>query len=123
MRSMIILSLLLIGILLAANTQRAEAQDEEPPFPPYPPTFCIRADGTIYPPTTLLATTNNITYHFTNNVADADDGAHITIERDNIVIDGTGFYIHLAAIDLLHRTNITLKGLGINDHYSSIYGA
>jgi len=112
------LTLLLIGTLtLAFNTQPVKASG----------TIYIRADGSIDPPTAPIHRDGDV-YTFTNNIYDS-----IVIERDNIVIDGTGKTIQgteeldSRGIDLSNRVNVTVRNTritafsyGVCLNYSSI---
>jgi parallel beta-helix repeat protein len=75
----------------------------------------IRADGSIDPLTASISTIDSITYTFTSDIFDNS----IVIERDNIVVDGTGFTLQGESaagsngIDLTGRTNVTIKNIVI----------
>jgi parallel beta-helix repeat protein len=91
--SWIMFALLLMGMLaLAFNIQSAKASG----------TIYIRADGSIDPPTPLIATVHNVTYTLTGNITSDADG--IVVERSNIIIDGNGY---------------TLQGSGNGDGFKS----
>ena len=77
-------------------------------------TIYIRADGSIDPPTAPISSVDNVTYTLTSNI----DGS-IVIERDNIVIDGTGYTVQGSGggngIDLSYRKNVTIKNFNVNE--------
>jgi len=74
----------------------------------------IRADGSIYPPATPISTFDNIAYVFTGNIIDFS----IVVERDNIVVDGSGFTLQgsrdYTGVSLTNRTNVTIRNLEIS---------
>lgn len=99
----IVLTLLLINTLtLAFNFQTVEASE----------TIYIRADGSVDPPTANITSADNVIYIFTDNIYDS-----IVVERDNIVIDGTGYTLEGTGmgtgIDLTERNNVTIKNMEI----------
>ena len=107
----IILTLLLTGMLtLTFKAQTVKASG----------TIYIRADGSVDPPTVPISTVDNVTYTFTDNLYDS-----IVVERDNIVIDGTGYTLQGTGsgrgIDLSARNNITVKNMGIKSFAQGIY--
>ncbi|MGD0496120.1 MAG: NosD domain-containing protein [Candidatus Bathyarchaeia archaeon] len=51
----------------------------------------INADGSIYPPTSPISTTDNVTYTLTDNISTSDYG--IIVERNNTIIDGNGYAV------------------------------
>jgi len=79
----ILLSLLLVCLLSATlNIQPAKADWD------WTQTIYIRADGSIEPEGTPISTVDNVTYTFTENVS-----YRIVVERDNITIDGNGYFL------------------------------
>jgi parallel beta-helix repeat protein len=99
------LALLLMGILtLPFGIQPANASE----------TIYIRADGSVDPPTAPISTIDNVTYTFVDNIYDL-----IVVERDNIVIDGSGYTIQgtrtlgSMGIDLKGRSNVIIKNTNI----------
>jgi hypothetical protein len=75
-------------------------------------TIYIRADGSIDPPTAPISTLDNKTYSLTGNVTGS-----ITIERDNIVLNGLGFTVfgdEMPAIVADGRKNLTLENTRIS---------
>ena len=90
---------LLVGTLsVASNVQRTKASG----------TIYIRADGSIDPPDAPISTVDNVTYTLTGNIHDL-----IVIERDNIVVDGVGYTLQEAGVDLSGRTNVTVQNAQI----------
>jgi len=83
-------------------------------------TIYIRADGSIDPPTAPITTVDNITYTFTDNINDS-----IVVERDNVVIDGTGYTITGAGdgigLDLTERSNIAIQNMKINRFNEAVF--
>ncbi|MEM2130308.1 MAG: NosD domain-containing protein [Candidatus Bathyarchaeia archaeon] len=74
-------------------------------------TIYIRADGSIDPPTAPITTTDNVTYKFTDDIFDS-----IVVERNNIVIDGSGYTLQGgfgSGITLSERSNVTIKNTNI----------
>jgi parallel beta-helix repeat protein len=80
-------------------------------------TVYIRADGSIDPPDAPIVTYDNITYTLTDNIASTADG--IIIQRDNIVVDGSGFELRREGsvggngIIINEKNNITVKNIKI----------
>jgi len=113
MVSSITLTLLLTGMLtLAFNIQSVRASG----------TIYIRADGSIDPSTALISTVDNVTYTFTDSINDS-----IVIERDDIVVDGTGYALQgtnasgSIGADVTGKSNITIKNMTIRAFYYGIY--
>jgi len=81
----------------------------------------VRSDGLIYPPTVPIATADNETYTLTDDVL-----SPITVERDNIVIDGMGHTIQGTGgygsngVNLNGRSNITIKNTQITEFWQGI---
>jgi len=75
----------------------------------------INSDGSIEPSTVPIQRVGNV-YTFMSDLTNST----ITVQRDNIVIDGRGFTISLedvrshTGIVLLHRSNVTIKNVCIN---------
>jgi len=106
----IMLSLLLIGMLaLAFDIQPVKASG----------TIYIRADGSVEG-TTYISSVDNITYTFTANIND-----EIVVERDNVVVDGTGHTVQGTGsgtgIALSSRRNVTIKNMEIHAFNRGIY--
>jgi len=82
-------------------------------------TIYIRADGSIDPPTAPIRRDGGI-YTFTGDINDS-----IVVERDNIVVDGAGYTVQGTGsgngIDLLGRSNVTVKNTTIRNFYMGIY--
>jgi parallel beta-helix repeat protein len=125
----IVLILVLVGWLsLVFNIQPVKATG----------TIHIRADGSIDPPTAPISTLDNVTYTLTGNITSSEDG--ISVERNNVIIDGDGYtvqgsgiYHDFRGIVLDGRSNVTIKNTRITtftygiwfQYYSSnigIYG-
>lgn len=74
----------------------------------------IRSNGTIEPANAPIAV-NGDTYALTGNITNAT----LTIERDNVVLDGAGYSItgnstqYHDGITVLDRTNVTIKSIKI----------
>ncbi len=74
----------------------------------------IRSNGTIEPANAPIAV-NGDTYALTGNITNAT----LTIERDNVVLDGAGYSItgnstqYYDGITVLDRTNVTIKNIKI----------
>jgi len=103
--SAILLVILLTGMLCSAfKIMPAEAAG----------TIYIRADGRIDPPTAPISTVDNVTYTFSDNIYDS-----IVIERDNIVVDGSGYTVQGSGsgtgVYLSNRNNVTLKNMRIQE--------
>ncbi|MCJ7422878.1 hypothetical protein MUP01_01225 [Candidatus Bathyarchaeota archaeon] len=80
-------------------------------------TVYINADGSIQPATAPISTLDNINYNFTGSVH-----GHVVVERDNIVIDGSGHTVQGSGIGsgvgvfLTSRNNVTIKNLVVRTH-------
>ncbi|UCG37183.1 MAG: right-handed parallel beta-helix repeat-containing protein, partial [Candidatus Bathyarchaeota archaeon] len=102
--SSIIILVLLGTIFVAFRVQTTKASG----------TIYIRSDGSIYPDVAPISSNDNITYRFTGNIGDC-----ITVERDNIIVDGEGFSLegavstYFAGIYLRARYNVTIRNLTI----------
>mgnify|MGYP001772911850 CR=1 FL=1 len=85
------------------------------------PKIYIRADGRVEG-TDKIVTEDNITYKFIDDIYN-----EIVIERDNIVLDGTGHALQGRAkengvgINLSHRINVTIKNIKIKAFDIGIY--
>jgi parallel beta-helix repeat protein len=112
----IMLTLLLTSMsTLALNIQSVEASE----------TIYIRANGSVEPSTANITSVDNITYTFTGNIYDS-----IVTERDNIVVDGTGYTVQGTGsgkgIDLSGRNNVTIRNMKIGaffDYGIHLYGS
>jgi parallel beta-helix repeat protein len=91
------------------------------PAPPILEVY-IRSDGTVDPSTVPIQRTGNI-YTFTSDLTNAT----ITVEGDNIVIDGAGYRLQgngklwNIAITLKNRCNIFIKNINIRDYARSVH--
>jgi len=99
---------LLVGTLnVAFNVQRAKASG----------TIYIRADGSIDPSDAPISTLDNVTYTLTGNVTADGDG--IVVERDDIVVDGSGYTMEQPVnwggngLTLTERSNVTIRSMRI----------
>jgi parallel beta-helix repeat protein len=86
-------------------------------------TIYIRADGSIDPSTAPIATIDNVTYTFADDINDS-----IIVERDNIVIDGNGFALQgygglygENGFSLINTINVTIKNANIENFCRGIY--
>ena len=85
-------------------------------------TIYIRADGSIDPPTTAIATTDNVTYTFTGDIYDS-----IIVERDNITIDGAGYRIEgtgvagSTGLALVGREHVSVRNMCIRYFHTGIW--
>ncbi len=83
----------------------------------------IRADGSIDPPTAPIASVDNVTYIFTDNIYDYET---IVILANNIVIDGNGYTLQGAGvyasegITLGGRSNVTIRNTNIDNYFWAI---
>lgn len=107
-----VLAFLLVGMIAFVNeVQKIQAADSPP--------LTINANGSITPSTTLITTTDNITYTFTENIT-GTTGAYniIYVQRDNIILDGAGHSLEGGpnrrnGLDLGYRNNVTVRNLNI----------
>jgi parallel beta-helix repeat protein len=85
-------------------------------------TVYIRSDGRIDPPTVPISSLDSITYTFNDDIYDS-----IVIERDNIVVNGTGYVLQGMGIAgskgilLTGRNNITISNMKITAFDCGIY--
>jgi hypothetical protein len=77
-------SLLLAAVLTALNVKPVEAWTGG--------TVTIKVDGSIYPSDAPITTSDYITYRLTDDVQ-ITSGNGIVIERDNIILNGSGYSI------------------------------
>ena len=122
--SIIILSLLVVSALaLAYNVQPVKSDYV------WTQTIYIQADGSIQPPTAPISSVDNVTYRLTDNItgnATAFSSA-ITIQRDNITIDGAGHTLQSTnasgsvGIELMGRSNVTIKNMRITSFAYGIW--
>jgi parallel beta-helix repeat protein len=82
-------------------------------------TISIMPDGSINPSTANITTHDNVTYTFTGNIND-----EITVERDDIVVDGAGYTLQgpgtESGIILSGRTNITIEYMEIKAFHEGV---
>jgi len=119
------LALLLIGMLtLAFNIQGARADWT------WTETIYIRADGSVDPDTAPISTVDNIIYTLTDNIVDAAPSSNaiaVTIERDNVILDGAGYtlqgarYMLSKGIDTLGRSNVTIRNMTIKQFHYGVW--
>ena len=108
----VVILLLAIGMLSPPFRAVSNAVDQS---------IHIRSDGLVYPPIAAIATADNETYTLTGDV-----NSPITVERDNIVIDGNGHAIQGTGgygsngINLNGRSNITIKNTQITEFWQGI---
>ena len=84
----------------------------------------IKSDGSIYPPNAPIQK-NGYSYVLTDDII--ADSAGISIERDNIILDGAGHLIqplpHIVGqygISLIDKTNVTIKNVRIRSFFFHI---
>jgi len=88
-------------------------------------TVYIRADGSIDPSDAPIMSYDNITYVLTNNITSSADG--IIVERDNVVIDGSGYVVQgvgkypYVGLDISGRNNVTIKNIKIRMFWCGIH--
>jgi nitrous oxidase accessory protein NosD len=107
-----VLAFLVVGMVASVNqVQKVEAVDS--------PTIWINANGSITPSTTLITSTDNVTYTLTDNITGTSGYEAINVQRDNIVLDGAGYTVKHAnrynGINLGYRNNVTARNLRIID--------
>jgi parallel beta-helix repeat protein len=111
----IMLSILLLASALAFSfkTQDVKASGA----------ICIRADGSIDPPTAPISTLDNVTYTLTGNITCNGDG--IAVQRDNIVVDGNGYTLQgnssAIGITIEGRENVTIANMTITQFAYGVY--
>lgn len=79
--------------------------------------FTINADGSISPSTTLIKQTGNI-YTFTSDM----DTTVFTVQKSNIILDGSGHIINGGIIQISSVTNVTVQNLSIANAGSVVIG-
>ena len=91
-------------------------------MPPPPPTVqvYIRADGTVEPATTPIERFGDV-YVFADNLLNHT----LTVQRNNIVVDGAGFTLKgvgvNAGVTLSGRKNVTIKNLDTRNYVMSFW--
>jgi parallel beta-helix repeat protein len=118
--SWFLIAVLLIGTVVYFNVKPAEAEGIY-----IGATIYIRADGSVDPSDVPILNTFNTTYTFTNSIlVDALYG--IVVERDNIVLDGSGYTLSgsnesdSVGIYLSGRENVTIQNLHITTFHRGI---
>jgi parallel beta-helix repeat protein len=107
------------GITGTAKATETNMWQPEPIGP-----FYIRADGSVDPPTAPISSTDNTTYVLTGSFFSVADG--IVVERDNIVLDGSGFAVvgmradFSCGINLSETNNVTIQNTDITNFYLGI---
>jgi len=90
------------------------------PTPPPTVQVYIKADGTVEPATTPIEQVGDV-YVFADNLLNHT----LTVERDNIVIDGAGFTLKGVGVNtgitLSGRKNVTIKNVYIKNYVSSVW--
>jgi parallel beta-helix repeat protein len=118
----IMLMLLLVSMLPLAFNIRQVRSDWT-----WTETIYIQADGSIYPSTAPISSTDNVTYTLTDNIIGEVPSGYsvIIVERDNITVDGSGYTLQGTGaeigIDLSNRTNVTIKNMIVEAFYECIY--
>jgi parallel beta-helix repeat protein len=100
---LIFLAIILLGLSASAFlVQRVEAY----------PSVSIRSDGSVYPSTANITSSDNVTYSFT-----ADINAYLVVERDDIVVDGADYAVRGGGegtgVDIWGRRNVTIKNMKV----------
>ncbi len=91
--------------------------------------YYIKADGSIFPSTPLISTTDKITYTLTGNISIATHNDGIIVEKNNTVIDGAGYTIqgpgstHLDTEGILAQgmCNLTIRNVTITAFRTGIW--
>jgi parallel beta-helix repeat protein len=111
--------LLLCSALFVINTKIGKSQ--------YSGSIFIRSDGSVDPSTAPIQRVGNV-----YTLADKVDG-NITVQKDNIMIDGAGYTIQGSAlnlsaistatigIDIQNRVNVTIKNVQIKSFVNGIH--
>jgi parallel beta-helix repeat protein len=82
----------------------------------------INPDGSISPSTAPISTVDNTTYTLTGNIIDSAK-ASIVIQRNNILIDGSGYTIEGSDIGIIcwvHTFNVTIKNTIVKAHVQGV---
>jgi len=78
------------------------------------PAFIIKSDGSVNPPTALIQRAGNI-YTFTDDVA----GYTIAVERNNIVLDGSGYTLqgngNSTGVFIKNRKGVTVRNMEVSN--------
>jgi len=120
----IVFTLLLVGTLtLMFNIQPAKADYV------WTKTIYIRADGDIEPADAPVSTVDNVTYSLTDNIVGAAPSwfdIAIVVERDNIVLDGSGYTLQGTQARYskgisVEGNNVTIKNTNIKGFGHGVY--
>ena len=122
--SILLLFLLLVSTLVLAHNVQPVKSDYA-----WTETIYIRADGSIQPSTAPISSVDNVTYTLTDNITGNVPAfsSAISIQRDNITIDGAGHTLkgtnasHSEGIYLSGRSNVTIKNMKITAFFYGIY--
>jgi parallel beta-helix repeat protein len=110
----LVLTVLLVAIVSSVNqVQGVEAVS---------PTVYIRADGRVDPPESNVTNVGNVTYTVTEDIVTTYNA--IIVERDNIILDGTGHTLQTGGstgIELRNRNNVTVRNFRITGCYHGIF--
>jgi parallel beta-helix repeat protein len=87
-------------------------------------TIYIRADGSIDPPTAPISHAGNV-YTLNGNISSATDANGIVIERDNIILDGSGYTLQASGgsgsgISLVDRSYVTVRNAKIKGYHNGL---
>jgi len=84
------------------------------PIPTPQPAFIIRSDGSIDPPTASIQRNGDV-YNLTDNII----GYTIAVERDNIVLDGSGYTLqghgNSTGVFIINRNCVTVRNMKISN--------
>jgi parallel beta-helix repeat protein len=113
--STFMVSLTIVGAFVSALTIK--------PVIGWTGTVYIRADGSIDPSDAPLITYDYVTYTLTSDITSSGDG--IVVERDSIIVDGTGHTLHGPrfngyGIIVALRSNVGIRNLNIKEFSSGI---
>ncbi len=112
----VVLALFLLSVMaFAGSFQTAKSQ--------YSGSVYIRSDGSVDPSTAPIQRVGNVFTMLTSFVG------NITVEKDNIVIDGAGYILAGTAIgaevtvgvDLSFRSNVTVRNIGVRSFVNGIH--
>ena len=87
-------------------------------------TIYIRADGSIDPPTSPISHAGNV-YTLNGNISSATDANGIVIERDSIILDGSGYTLQASGgsgsgILLDDRSYVTVRNAKIKGYRNGL---
>jgi nitrous oxidase accessory protein NosD len=121
-RNIVTLSLTAVLLFSATGLMFVGLAEANPwPAPPIRDVY-IRSNGIVDPPTVPIQRRGNI-YTFTGDLKNAT----ITVECDNIIIDGAGFSLQgngqywNAGFTLTNRSNVVIQNMDIRDYVWSVY--